>query len=93
MRTLTPTLVQQVLPPAAAPIDPAARLGLDLLTVENVESYRAALSAVVAAVAAGDISATEGLGLARRLRSRLRLLRRLARLQKRLRLTGGAVPR
>ena len=86
-------LAVQLLPPPAAPIDPAERIGLDLLAVENVERFRAALSAVVAAVAAGEISAREGGRLARRMRARLRLLRRLAPLEKRLALTGGAVPR
>ena len=86
-------LALEFLPPPAAPIDPAARLGLDLLAVENKESYRAALVRVIAAVAAGDISAEEGLGLARRMRAQLRLLRRAARLRRRLRLTAGAVPR
>ena len=86
-------LARQVLPPRAAPIDPAERIDLDLLAVENVETFRAALVRIVAAVAADEISAREGGRLARRVRARLRLLRRLARLQKRLALTGGADPR
>ncbi|HVH77368.1 MAG TPA: hypothetical protein VM755_20820 [Stellaceae bacterium] len=86
-------LARQVLPPRAAPIDPAERLGLDLSAVKSPDSFRAALVRIIAAVAAGEISAREGGRLVRRMRARLRLLRRLARLQKRLALTGGADPR
>ena len=47
-------LVQQLLPPPLAPIDPAERLGIDLVSSRTTEDYRQMLSKVLAAVARGS---------------------------------------
>src|SRR6266851_5487217 len=46
-------LAEQLLPPPLAAIDPAARLGIDLLSLRAAEECRRVLSAVLAAVARG----------------------------------------
>ena len=73
-------LTAQVLPPPLAAIDPAQHLGLDLTSLRTVEDFRQVLSAVLAAVALGEIAPAEAVRIARRGRARLRAVRRLARL-------------
>jgi hypothetical protein len=76
-------LVLQLLPPRAS-IDPAERLGIDLTSVRTAEDLPRVLSAVLAAIARGDIAPAEGAHIARRVRARLRAIRRLARFERRL---------
>lgn len=85
-------LAMQVLPPPAVR-DPAELLGIDLLSVRTADDARRALSRAWAAVGQGEIAIGEAAAIARRVRARLRALRRLARLQRRLRLTVGAESR
>ena len=47
-------LTAQVLPPPLATIDPAERLGIDLVSSRTTEDYRQMLSKVLAAVARGS---------------------------------------
>ena len=72
-------LTAQLLPPPLASIDPAARLGIDLASLRTAEGFRQALSAVLMAVARGEIAPAEAAHIARRVRARLRALRRLVR--------------
>ena len=72
-------LVQQLLPPPLAPIDPAERLGIDLSSLRTVEDFQRLLPTVLAAIARGEITPDEGERIARRVRARLRAIRRLAR--------------
>jgi len=77
-------LVQQLLPPPLAPIDPAERLGIDLSSLRTVEDFQRLLPTVLAAIARGEITPSEGERVARRVRTRLRAIRRLARFERRL---------
>jgi hypothetical protein len=74
----------QLLPPPLKPIDPAERLGIDLSSLHTAEDLRQLLSKVLAAIAHGEITPAEGARLARRARTRLRAIRRLARFERRL---------
>lgn len=78
-------LAAQLLPPPLAAIDPAARLRIDLKSLRTAEDFRQALSAVLMAVARGEIAPAEAAHIARRARTRSRALRRLVR-------SGRALP-
>jgi hypothetical protein len=84
-RLLRPLAVQ-LLPPLPPP-DPAERLGIDLSAVRAAADLQDAMRRAWAAVSRGEIAPAEAAHIARRGRTRLRALRRLARLQTRLRLT------
>lgn len=84
-------LAVQLLPPPLAPIDPAERLGINVSAVGTAADAWRVLSAVWAGILRDQISPAEGKRLARRVRSRQRILRRLARLQRRM--EGHADPR
>jgi len=71
-------LTAQLLPPPLAAIDPAVRLGIDLSSLRTVADFRQVLPTVLTAVARGAIAPAEGARIARRLRARLRVFRRLA---------------
>lgn len=86
-------LTKQFLPPPGAAIDPLERLGIDISRVAGPADFRGALATLFAALARGEIGAAEAGHICRRLHSRIRLLRRLARPLKRLRLTAGGKPR
>jgi hypothetical protein len=83
-------LAVQLLPPPLAPIDPAKRLGIDLSSIHTAEDLRQLLPKVLAAIADGEIMPAEGARLARRARTRLRAVRRLARFERRL--AHGSAP-
>ena len=70
-------LAAQLLPPPLAPIDPAARLGIDLSSVRTTEDLLHVVSAVLAAVGRGEIAPAEAERFARRVRA-LRQLARMA---------------
>jgi hypothetical protein len=72
-------LAAQLLPPPLPSIDSAKHLGIDLSSVRTAEDVRQVLSAVLAAVARGQIAPAEAARIARRSRARLRAVRRLAR--------------
>ena len=85
-------LAAQLLPPPLTPIDPADRLGIDLSSLRTVEDLQQLLSKVLGAIAHGEITPGEGARLARRARTRLRAIRRLARFERRLaRQTNGVL--
>jgi hypothetical protein len=77
-------LAVQLLPPPLMPVDPAERLGIDLSSIHTAEDLRQLLPKVLVAIAHGEITPAEGARLARRVRTRLRAIRRLARFQRRL---------
>jgi hypothetical protein len=77
-------LAMQLLPPPLTAIDPAERLGIDLSSLRTVEDFRQLLPTVLAAIARGEVTPSEGARLARRARTRLRAIRRLARIERRL---------
>jgi hypothetical protein len=85
-------LAVQLLPPPLKPIDPADRLGIDLPSLRTVEDLRQLLAKVLAGIAGGEITPAEGLRLARRARTRLRAVRRLARFERRLARRTAHVP-
>jgi hypothetical protein len=66
-----------LLPPLAS-TNPAKHLGIDLSALRTVEDVRQMLSAVLAAVARGEIAPAAAARIARRVRARLRAVRRLA---------------
>ena len=72
-------LAAQVLPPPLAAIDPAERLGINLVSLRTAEDVKEALAAVLAAVARGAVAPAEGGRIARRACARLRAVRRLER--------------
>jgi hypothetical protein len=72
-------LVLQLLPSPLAPVDPAERLGIDLSALHTVEDFRQLLPTVLAAIARGEITPSEGERIVRRVCARLRAIRRLAR--------------
>jgi len=53
-------LAEQLLPPPLAPVDPAARLGIELSSLRMVEDLRQVLATVLAAVARGPAPRTIG---------------------------------
>jgi hypothetical protein len=67
-------LAAQFLPPPLAPIDPAARLGIDLPSLRMVEDFRQVLPILLEAVACGEIVPAEAVRIARRASARLRVL-------------------
>ena len=73
-------LAAQLLPPPVRAIDPAERLGIDLASLPTVEDVRKVFARAWAAISRGEITPVEGARIARRLRARLRMLRRFARL-------------
>jgi hypothetical protein len=75
-------LAAQLLPPPLRAIDPAERLGIDLASSRTVEDVRKLFAPVWAAISRGEIAPVEGARVVRRLRGRLRVLRRFARLGK-----------
>ena len=93
-RLLRP-LLAPVLPPASAR-DPAERLGISISSLHDAADLQRALQTVCAAVSAGEIGIREAGRIARQVRTRMRALRRLARVQRRLaglaRKTGPAKP-
>ncbi len=70
-------LAAQLLPPLLPPTDAGKHLGIDLSSLRTVEDVRQMLSAVLAAVARGEIAPAQGARIARRVRARLRAVRRL----------------
>jgi hypothetical protein len=72
-------LAAQVLPPPLPPTDPATHLGIDLSSLRTVEEVPQVLSAVLAAIARGEVAPAEGARIARRVSARLRAVRRLER--------------
>jgi len=76
-------LAEQLLPPPLAPVDPAARLGIELSSLRMVEDLRQVLATVLAAVARGDIAPAEAAHIAERAEARLGAARRHARLERR----------
>jgi len=76
-------LAEQLLPPPLAPISPAARLRINLSSLQTAEDVRQALSTVLMAIARGEITPGEGALIAERVEARLRPARRLARLERR----------
>ena len=75
-------LAAQLLPPPLRAIDPAERLGIDLASLPTVEDARTVVARVWTAISRGEIAPVEGARIARRVRARLRMLRRFARLGK-----------
>jgi hypothetical protein len=71
-------LAAQLLPPPLASTDPAEHLGIDLSSLCTTEDVRKALSAVLAAVARGEIAPAEAARIARGVRFRWRAIGRLA---------------
>ena len=83
-------LVMQLLPPPLTAIDPAERLGIDLSSLRTAEDFAQLLPEVLAAIARGEITPSEGARLARRARTRLRAIRHLARIERPLRVCAQA---
>jgi hypothetical protein len=75
-------LVLQLLPPPLTPVDPAERLGIDMSSLRTVEDLRQLLPIVLAGIASSKITPVEGARLARRLRTYLRALSRVARVKR-----------
>jgi hypothetical protein len=75
-------LAAQLLPPPLRAIDPAERLGIDPAPLRTVEDVRKVSARVWTAIWRSEIAPVEGARIARRLRARLRVLRRFARLGK-----------
>src|SRR5271166_3805955 len=73
-------LAAQLLPPPLRATDPVERLGIDLASLRTVEDVRKGFARVWTAISRGEIAPVEGARVARRLRARLRVLRRFARL-------------
>jgi hypothetical protein len=65
-------LAAQLLPPPIPSTDPVKHPGIDLSSLRTVEDVRQVLSAVLAAVARGEIAPGEAARIARRARVRLR---------------------
>jgi hypothetical protein len=65
-------LAAQLLPPPIPSTDPVNHPGIDLSSLRTVEDVRQVLSAVLAAVARGEIAPGEAARIARRVRVRLR---------------------
>jgi hypothetical protein len=75
-RYLMRPVLDLVLPPRAARLDPAERLGVDFLRMQTAAEIAAALHRVVAALGRGEITPAEAACLARRSRQPLRAVRR-----------------
>jgi hypothetical protein len=84
-------LAEQLLPPPLPAIDPAARLGIGLSSFQTLEDVRQVLSAVLMAIASGEITPAEGAHIARRVDARLRAGQRLGRLERRSALQSSPV--
>jgi hypothetical protein len=82
-------LLAQLLPPARAP-DPAERLGISVEKLRTAADFQRTMQTVCSAVAAGEIGPREAGRLARRVRTQMRALRRLARIQRRLARPAGS---
>jgi hypothetical protein len=65
-------LAAQLLPPPLPSTNPTKHLGIDLSSLRTAEDVRQALSAVLAAVARGQIAPTAAASIARRVSVRLR---------------------
>jgi hypothetical protein len=72
-------LAAQLLPPPPASIEPDERLGIDLPSLRTAKDCRQVLADVLAAIARGEVTPTEGARIAKRVDARLRVVRRLAR--------------
>jgi hypothetical protein len=72
-------LAAQLLPPPLAAIDPAEHLRIDLSSLRTAGDALQVLAIVLAAIAGGEITPAGGARIARRVRTRLRAIRRLAR--------------
>ena len=81
-RLLRP-LLMQLLPRPARPQDPADRLGISIEALHNAADMQQAMQTVLTAASAGEIGIREAGRIARRIRTRMRALRRFARLQRR----------
>jgi hypothetical protein len=82
-------LLAQLLPPARA-TDPAERLGISVEKLRTAADFQRAMQTVCSAVAAGEVGPREAGRLARRVRTQMRALRRLARIQRRLARPAGS---
>jgi hypothetical protein len=80
-------LIKQLLPRPPS-FDPAACLSIELESLRTAEDCRQVLSTVLEAVAQGEIAPAEAARIARRVRTRLRAIRRLARFASRLATAG-----
>jgi hypothetical protein len=69
----------QLLPPPRVEIDPAKRLGIDQSSLRSADDCRLAMATVLAAIARGKITPSEGARIAWRVRARLRWVRHPAR--------------
>jgi hypothetical protein len=76
-------LLLAALPPRARPPDPAERIGVRPEAVQTPEEAGRVLNQVWEALRRGDIATVEAADIARRVRARLRLQRRLNRLMQR----------
>jgi hypothetical protein len=65
-------LAKQLLPPPLTVIDPAERLGIDLMSLHTAEDCRHVLATVLPAIARGEIAPAEGARTAKRVRAQLR---------------------
>jgi hypothetical protein len=65
-------LAAQLLPPPLPSTNPTKHLGIGLSSLRTTEDVRQALSAVLAAVARGEIAPTAAASIARRVSARLR---------------------
>ena len=74
----------QLLPRPARPQDPAERLGISVASLQKAADFQKTMQQVCSAVAAGEIGIREAGRIARQVRTRMRALRRFARLQRRL---------
>jgi hypothetical protein len=83
---------QQVLPPPAAPLDPADRLGIDLSAYRTPREISRLMTGLWAAISHGEITPDEGLTLVRRVHRQQRAEQRLSRLLRRLAHKRGDVP-
>ena len=81
-RLLRP-LLAPLLPPAR-PRDPAEHLGISVGLLHNAADFQRAMQRVCSAVAAGEIGIGEAGRIARQVRTQMRGLRRLARIQRHL---------
>jgi NAD(P)-dependent dehydrogenase (short-subunit alcohol dehydrogenase family) len=81
----------QLLPPPLAVRDPAERLGIDLSPLRTNADFEQVLHRILEAVSRGEMTSAEGLRIARRVRTRMRADRRLARLERQLGLKHAVV--
>jgi hypothetical protein len=72
-------LAAQLLPPPLPSTDPAKHLGIDVPSLRTVEDVRPVLSAVLEAVARGELAPAEAARIARRVCARFRHVRYPAR--------------